>query len=77
MLDEKGETQMSQNTLPKSFKVCATCAFWGGTRTAEFGGYSKFEQNQKGKCQGGVFNNIQMSPMATCNKWELWPPIRK
>jgi hypothetical protein len=68
---------MGQNKLRKSFKVCATCALWGGMRTAEFGGYAKFEQNQKGKCCGGGYNNAQMTPMAKCNKWELWPPIRK
>jgi len=68
---------MSQSKMSKSFTVCATCALWGGTRTAEFGGYAKFEQNEKGKCCGGGFNNLQMSPMQKCSNWELWPPIRK
>jgi len=77
MLGYKGDIQMSQITLPKSYKICATCALWGGIRTAEPGGYTKFEQDQKGKCQGGLYNTIQMPPMATCNKWEIWPPIRK
>ena len=67
---------MSINKLPKNFKQCATCALWAGKRTPEFGGYSKFDTNEKGKCCGGAFNNLSMSAQATCNKWELWPAIR-
>jgi hypothetical protein len=67
---------MSENKLPASFKVCATCGLWGGSRSADFGGYSRFEQDQQGKCYGGGFNQANMSPMASCSKWEVWPAIR-
>ncbi len=68
---------MVQDQLQQSFKVCATCLFWGGVRSAEFGGYSKFDTSEKGKCMGGAFRGSEMDPMQTCNKWEVWPLIRK
>ena len=33
-----------ENRLPSSFKVCATCALWAGSRSTDaFGSYSVFE----------------------------------
>jgi hypothetical protein len=68
---------MAQDQLQQSSKVCATCLFWGGNRSVEFRGYSKFETNQKDKCMGGAFRGLETSPMQTCHKWEVWPLIRK
>ncbi|MEM2111513.1 MAG: hypothetical protein QXX08_06510 [Candidatus Bathyarchaeia archaeon] len=49
---------MGENKLPKSFKVCATGALWGGMRSAESGGYAKFEQNQKKENAGVAHSTI-------------------
>lgn len=65
------------NRLTSSFKVCATCALWAGSRgTDGCNTLSVFEQNQKGKCCGGGFNQAQMSPMSSCGKWQKWQAIK-
>ena len=58
--------------LPSNWKICATCARWGGSRRPAdpFLNYVEFESNQKGMCYGGTFNRAEMSPMTTCPKWE-------
>ena len=66
-----------ENRLPSSFKVCATCALWAGSRSTDvFGSYSVFEQKQTGKCCGGGFNQAQMNPMASCSKWQKWQALK-
>lgn len=66
-----------ENRLPSSFKVCATCALWAESRSADaFGSYSVFEQNQTGKCCGCGFNQAQMNPMASCSKWQKWQALK-
>ena len=68
---------MSQNALPSSFKVCATCALWGGARTTEpTRTLSKFDNVTKGECLGGGFNRAQMNPKATCRQWQKWAAIK-
>ena len=67
---------MSAKKLSKNLKVCGTCALWSGDRNLEFGGYSKFQDNVKAKCVGGVYNKIDMLGMSSCAKWELWPHMR-
>jgi hypothetical protein len=64
-------------TLPKGLKNCATCALWAGPRTPKFGGIVEVDRHAKGKCCGGGFNNVQIEAMCNCNKWELWPAVRK
>lgn len=58
--------------LPSNWKICATCARWGGSRRPAdpFRNYVEFESNQRGMCYGGTFNLSEMSPMTTCPKWE-------
>lgn len=58
--------------LPSNWKNCATCVRWGGCRRPAdpFLNYVEFENNQRGKCYGGVFNLAEMSPTASCSKWE-------
>ena len=46
---------MSSNTLPPSFKVCATCALWaGGRSTDSLRNSSIFEMDQTGECCGAI-----------------------
>ncbi len=66
-----------ENRLPSSFKLCATCGLWAGSRSTDvFCSYSIFEQNQTGKCCGGGFNQAQMNPMACCSKWQKWQVLK-
>ena len=66
-----------KSSLTSSFKVCATCALWSGSRTTDnFNTRVEFERNQKGKCCGGCFNNCQMQPMASCSKWQKWQALK-
>lgn len=68
---------MSQNALPSSFNVCATCALWAGARSTEpTRTLSKFDNTTKGECLGGGFNRAQMNPLATCQQWQKWPAIK-
>jgi hypothetical protein len=69
---------MSQNSLPPSFKVCATCALWGGARgTDPLRNYSIFESDQSGQCLGGGFNMAQMNPTASCGSWVVWAVLSR
>ena len=58
--------------IPANWKNCATCARWGGDRRPHdpFLVNVEFESSFICKCYGGGFNQLNMSPMATCNKWE-------
>jgi len=68
---------MSQTSLPPSFKNCATCAFWGGARTANpTRSLVVFESEQRGECLGGGFNRATMNPLASCSQWEKWSVLR-
>ena len=68
---------MSMNKLSNSFKVCATCGLWGGSRKPEFGGWVSFDTSEKGRCCGGDFDGAQVNAMSSCPKWEMWAAIRK
>ena len=63
---------MAKQTIPSTWKICATCSNWGGSRRPAdpFRTNVEFEGNQKGRCYGGGFNQCDMNPLATCNKWE-------
>lgn len=66
-----------ENRLSSSFKVCATCALWAGSRSTDgCNTLSVFEQNQTGKCCGGGFNQAQMNPIASCGKWQKWQALK-
>lgn len=68
---------MSDTNLPPSFKACATCAFWGGTRSASpRRSLAVFESDQRGECLGGGFNRASMAPLSSCGKWGTWSGLR-
>ena len=68
---------MSSTRSSKSFKICATCAFWAGSRTPD-GGNAVYDSSQRAKCSApsGTFKNSDMQPQQNCGKWEVWPPLR-
>lgn len=61
-----------KTTIPSDWKKCATCSRWGGERRSfdPFLVHVEFETTCTGKCYGGGFTQLQMSPMSSCNKWE-------
>lgn len=63
---------MSKSVLPSNWNICATCARWGGNRRPAdvFCSNVEFDDREKGKCYGGVFNLGEMSATARCDKWE-------
>ena len=70
---------MSQS-YSKSFKYCATCAYWTGVRTTD-----SFSQraivasySEKGKCAipKGGWRGSQRQANAACQAWEKWPILR-
>ena len=68
---------MSSNTLPPSFKVCATCALWaGGRSTDSLRNSSIFEMDQTGECCGGGLNRANTNPMASCSQWQKWTVLK-
>ena len=61
----------------KNVKLCVTCALWGGNRILKGGGIIEVSSTaDKGKCQGGAYNNAMMATNSQCNKWEKWAPLR-
>jgi len=70
---------MSQQ-YSKSFKNCAVCNFWGGSRQVDaFGQRVKVDSSgTKGKCllQGGSWKGRDKQANATCNKWQAWGPLK-
>lgn len=68
---------MSRNSLPKSFRVCATCALWGGRRSANpTRNLAIFDTMESGECLGGGFNRAKMFSIATCHEWEAWGVLK-
>lgn len=63
---------MSENIIPSDWRVCATCARWGGSRQPNdpFQNNIRFARDQMGTCHGGGFNQIQTFPLASCDKWD-------
>lgn len=69
---------MSSNTIGKTWKCCATCSRWGGTRDPGIIIPSitiTFDMNQKGRCYGGGYRNLDMNGMAHCGQWMKWAAV--
>lgn len=68
---------MSESRLSCLFKVCATCARWGGQRTTDVQRqFAIFRDDQKGECCGGALNHGEMIPIAHCGQWEKWGVLK-
>jgi len=63
---------MARKKLPSGSKCCATCLKWGGERkpSDQSMTYVEFEDDSKGKCNGGAYNKIDKLSTAHCSKWE-------
>lgn len=64
----------------KTWKQCATCAFWCGPRgTDHWADNVEVENtNTMGKCgiPSGGWKGVQMAASATCNSWQKWPVLK-
>ena len=57
--------------IPVNWKKCATCSKWGGSKQPDvFRQYIDYDNAERGKCHGGVFNQSMMLGDASCDKWE-------
>lgn len=66
---------------PKTFKNCATCNYWGGSRQADsFGNkVTVSSSSSKGKCfcQGSPWKGSDKQAKETCSKREHWGALKK
>ena len=71
---------MSQQ-YPHDWKQCATCAYWGGSRTTDAFGQRVYVDSSmaKGKClcRGNGWTNTDRQASAVCNQYMKWPPLKK
>lgn len=57
--------------IPSDWHNCATCTHWCGNVSADyFGKWVEFDSSERARCVGGGFRGCDMSPMATCSKWD-------
>jgi hypothetical protein len=67
-------------TYSKSFKNCAICNYWGGSRQVDtFGQRVTVDSStSKGKCllQGGPWKGQDMQAGSTCYKWQAWAVLK-
>lgn len=61
---------MSIVRFHKSFKVCATCAFWQGKRQAD-NSLIIFNNRDAGICCGPSFKDWSMGATSTCIQWQV------
>lgn len=71
---------MSQQ-IPFYFRMCATCEYWTGTRSADtFGNYSEVDNGQPtGRCmcrQSAWFRNTPIAQNC-CSSYERWSAMKK
>jgi hypothetical protein len=60
-------------------KFCASCALWGGARDPGMIFPSptiKIARGALGRCMGGGFQNLNMAPTATCDKYKKWSALK-
>lgn len=60
---------MSIVRFNKTYKVCATCAYWRGMRQAENGSIV-FNNRDTGICGGTSFKDWNMGATSTCVHWQ-------
>lgn len=66
--------------IPNTWKRCATCAFWTGSRQCDFFGQIVTIENAmtKGKCAipYGGWKGYEKQANASCTSWQKWPVLR-
>ncbi len=67
----RSKAGIAMTALPMASKLCSTCAFWGGARVINPGGYLEIHPYSKGECHGASHKHLPMAALAACNEWEL------
>ena len=67
--------------IPYDWKYCATCAYWGGTRTADrfIKRVTVTDTTAKGKClcMKCGWRNTDRQASATCSDYEKWQVLKQ
>lgn len=68
-------------TATKNTKCCATCANWGGDRTATYAKNAETPSpSERGKCYENVFCGVTPGPCAcdgrNCSKYQPWGALK-
>ena len=62
-------------------RLCGCCALWGGRREPSGrifpAPYANVDSDERGICMGGGFSGTQMKASGGCDRWQLWPGLRK
>lgn len=70
---------MSQQ-YPGTWKQCATCAYWCGTRETDYWCQRVTVESSgaKGKCMApsGGWRRQDRQACATCSTWQKWPVLK-
>ena len=65
---------------PYTWKKCATCAFWCGTRSCDSFGRNVTVGGpmEKGKCAipSGPWKNTQQQANSSCSSWKKWAVLK-
>lgn len=69
---------MSEMRSFPSSRICLTCAYWGGSRTADGTRSLAITANDRaeGECMGGGMNRAQLYPTQGCGSWQKWSVLR-
>jgi hypothetical protein len=64
---------MGNTSTPATWKQCATCEFWAGSRRpSHWRDRSEYESGSKGECAGGGWDRSQMTAENSCGSWKKW-----
>ena len=65
------------NQFSPSLRLCATCEFWGGPRSAKFL-RTKVECDLKtvGVCYQTGSSQLKRGPTNSCSKWKKWGVLK-
>jgi len=64
-------------TYNPNVKICATCAYWGGSRqAANLGANSQVENGDEGPCQYPLQRQMLCKENCACRFWSKWPALR-
>lgn len=66
------------SSKPSSWKVCVTCAHWGGNRQAStWRDRAEYDSNDdRGECVGGGWNRSEKSATHSCGSWVKWSVLK-
>jgi len=77
------KNKFQADNIPSSYKICATCSFWGGQREIKSDGHNlTVQRNDNGYSEGRCIHqdfqraNIYRRHGYVCAKFEKWSPLK-